>query len=61
MRRLILALLALLPLCAAATEESALTEAEWLEELPVVLAGSRLSQTVADSPVAISDIDRQMI
>ena len=61
MRRLILALLALLPLCAAATEESALTEAEWLEELPVVLAGSRLSQTVADSPVAISVIDRQMI
>ena len=61
MQRLLLALVALLPLCAAAADQTALTEAEWLDELPVVLAGSRLSQTVADSPVAISVIDRQMI
>ncbi len=62
MHRLLLGMAAMLPLCAAAVaEEGTLTEAEWLDELPVVLAGSRLDQTIADAPVAISVIDREMI
>lgn len=62
MLRLILAVAAMAPLTTAqGAVPAAVTEAGWLEELPVVLAGSRLNQTVADSPVAISVIDRAMI
>lgn len=46
---------------AALADDSVLTEGEWLEELPTVLSGSRLAQSAADSPVAITVIDRQMI
>lgn len=38
-----------------------MTEADWLYDLPVTLSASRLAHTVADSPVAISIIDREMI
>lgn len=51
-------LLAALP---AHADQGQLTEAEWFDDLPQVLAGSRLAQTVADAPVAISVIDREMI
>lgn len=44
-----------------AAYDQPLTEAQWLDDLPPVLAGSRLAQTVADAPVAISVIDREMI
>lgn len=46
---------------AVRADDSVLTEADWLQELPSVLAGSRLAQTIVDAPVAISVIDRQMI
>jgi iron complex outermembrane recepter protein len=45
-----------------ADEDTTLTEQDWLlDELPTVLSGSRLAQSVANSPVAVAVIDRQMI
>lgn len=45
-----------------AAERAAIpTEEDFFQELPVVLSGSRLKQTVAQSPVAVTVIDRQMI
>ena len=62
MLRLIITVAVAWPLATSAwATHPTVTESDWLEELPVVLAGSRLSQTVADSPVAISVIDRSMI
>ena len=61
MHRLLILAAAAWPLATVAAVPASVTESDWLEELPVVLAGSRLSQTVADSPVAISVIDRSMI
>ncbi|MDO9468389.1 MAG: TonB-dependent receptor [Thiobacillus sp.] len=40
---------------------SAVTEADFLDDLPVVLSVSRLSQPVHDAPAAVTVIDRDMI
>jgi iron complex outermembrane recepter protein len=40
---------------------SAITEAVFLDELPVVLSASRLSQPVHEAPAAVTVIDRDMI
>ncbi|PKO62647.1 MAG: TonB-dependent receptor, partial [Betaproteobacteria bacterium HGW-Betaproteobacteria-17] len=40
---------------------AAVTEADFLDELPVVLSVSRLSQPVLEAPAAVSVIDRDMI
>lgn len=45
------------PACAA----PAVTESDFLDELPVVLSASRLSQPLSDAPVAVTVIDREMI
>jgi iron complex outermembrane receptor protein len=47
-------------LCASA-QAAALNEADFLAEIPMVLTPSRLSQTQADSPSAVTVIDRDMI
>jgi iron complex outermembrane receptor protein len=41
--------------------EAALSEMDYLDELPVVLSVSRLSQPVSDAPAAVTVIDRDMI
>jgi iron complex outermembrane receptor protein len=41
--------------------QAALTEADFLDELPVVLSVSRLSQPVNEAPAAVTVIDRDMI
>ncbi len=48
------------PACADSAG-SAVTESDFLDELPVVLSASRLSQPVSDAPVAVTVIDREMI
>ncbi|MFP5419301.1 MAG: TonB-dependent receptor plug domain-containing protein [Gammaproteobacteria bacterium] len=40
---------------------AALTETDFLDELPVVLSVSRLSQPVSEAPAAVTVIDRSMI
>lgn len=47
----------------AVAEESAsgLSEADFLDELPVVLSATRLRQPLSEAPAAITVIDRQMI
>jgi iron complex outermembrane receptor protein len=40
---------------------AAVTEADFLDELPVVLSVSRLSQPVSEAPAAVTVIDRDMI
>jgi len=40
---------------------AALTEADFLDELPVVLSASRLSQSVSEAPAAVTIIDQDMI
>lgn len=40
---------------------AAVTETDFLEELPVVLSVSRLSQPVSEAPAAVTIIDRDMI
>jgi iron complex outermembrane receptor protein len=45
--------------CTAARAD--LSEADFLDELPVVLSVSRLSQPVSDAPAAVTVIDRGMI
>ncbi len=40
---------------------SAVTEADFLDDLPVVLSVSRLSQSVHEAPAAVTVIDRDMI
>lgn len=37
------------------------SEVDYLQHMPIVLSGSRLSQPLSDSPVAITLIDREMI
>lgn len=64
MRKIIFALFFLysLPLIAATdTESQSLTEENFFADLPVVLAPTRLAQPIAESPVAVTLIDRQMI
>jgi iron complex outermembrane receptor protein len=41
--------------------QAAITEADFLDELPVVLSVSRLSQPVSEAPAAVTVIDRDMI
>ncbi len=48
-------------LLCASVQAAALNEADFLAELPMVLTPSRLSQTLADSPSAVTVIDRDMI
>ena len=45
----------------AAQREEAVSEAYFFEELPVVLGATRLAQPLADSPTAMTVIDREMI
>ncbi len=40
---------------------AAVTESDFLDDLPVVLTASRIAQTPLDAPAAITVIDRQMI
>lgn len=47
-------------LCASA-QAAALSEADFLAELPLVLSPSRLHQSLADSPSAVTVIDQDMI
>ena len=59
-----LLLVALPPPCAGAGGVAAapvMTEADFLGDVPIVLSASRLSQPVAEAPVAVSVIDRDMI
>jgi iron complex outermembrane receptor protein len=46
---------------AAESEQTLLSEQEFLVELPVVLTASRLVQPLDESPAAVTIIDRQMI
>lgn len=46
---------------ASAGENSAFSERAYLDEMPVVLSVSRLSQRVDEAPAAVTVIDRQMI
>ncbi|MEQ1662721.1 MAG: TonB-dependent receptor plug domain-containing protein, partial [Thiobacillus sp.] len=48
-------------LLAAHAVQAAVTEADFLDDLPVVLSASRLSQPVSDAPAAVSVIDQDMI
>ncbi len=41
--------------------EAALSEMDYLDDLPVVLSVSRLSQPVSEAPAAVTVIDRDMI
>ncbi|WP_059424980.1 TonB-dependent siderophore receptor [Sulfuricella sp. T08] len=45
----------------SAGENSAFSESAYLDEMPVVLSVSRLSQRVDEAPAAVTVIDRQMI
>lgn len=40
---------------------AAVTESDFLDDLPVVLSASRLSQPVSEAPVAVTVIDQEMI
>jgi len=42
-------------------EKSALADSAYFEEFPVVLTASRLAQSLADAPSAVTVIDREMI
>lgn len=49
-------------ICIAAEEApAALTEADFLGEIPIALSASRLKQPMLDAPVSITVIDREMI
>lgn len=49
------------PLPAAATHASALSEADFLMEMPIVLSVSRLPQRLDETPGAVTILDRDMI
>lgn len=57
--QLMLAAASLLPVPALAAET--LTETDFFSEIPVVLSGTRLHQSLQDSPAAITVLDREMI
>jgi iron complex outermembrane receptor protein len=57
--QLVLAAACLLP--ANSLAEESLTEADFFSEIPVVLSGTRLHQSLHDSPAAITVLDREMI
>jgi iron complex outermembrane receptor protein len=48
-------------LACAQSARAAVTEADFLDELPVVLSVSRLSQPVNEAPAAVTVIDQEMI
>jgi iron complex outermembrane receptor protein len=50
-----------LALAGAAPAHAAITEADFLDDLPVVLSVSRLSQPVLEAPAAVTVIDQDMI
>lgn len=52
---------AALPLGLDAQSPDFLSEEAYLDELPMVLTGSRMRQTAGDSPVSVTIIDREMI
>ncbi len=43
------------------TASAEISEAEYFDEVPIVLFASRLSQSLADAPAAVTIIDRDMI
>lgn len=45
----------------ALATESGLSEADYLEDIPVVLSPTRLAQPVTEAPAAVTVIDREMI
>lgn len=53
--------LALAAFLASMPALGAISEADFLDELPVVLSASRLSQPVSEAPAAVTVIDRAMI
>ncbi|MBT9591788.1 MAG: TonB-dependent receptor [Thiobacillus sp.] len=61
-----ISLLAMMPLLGSAlampgSVQAAVTETDFLDELPVVLSVSRLSQPVSEAPAAVTIIDQDMI
>jgi iron complex outermembrane receptor protein len=52
---------ALLAVCAAGAAHADVSEADFLDDVPVVLSASRLSQPVSDAPASVSVIDQDMI
>ena len=48
-------------LACAQQARAAITEADFLEDMPVVLSASRLSQPVSEAPAAVTVIDQDMI
>jgi iron complex outermembrane receptor protein len=60
---LLLAILATLRVCSGARAETRPlpSEHDFLDELPLVLSASRLQQTLADAPGAVTVIDRELI
>ncbi|TXH73296.1 MAG: TonB-dependent receptor [Thiobacillus sp.] len=48
-------------LVSAQQARAAVTESDFLDDLPVVLSASRLSQPVSEAPVAVTVIDQEMI
>lgn len=57
----VMSLLAYQPLCHAETEAEAVSEHAYLQDFPVVLSASRLSQPLSEAPNAMTVIDRSMI
>lgn len=60
-RRLIAFLLPAIGIPVSGTSTAATSEAAYLDDLPVILSASRLSQAQADAPGAVTIIDRAMI
>ncbi|MBS1148015.1 MAG: hypothetical protein H6R08_2191, partial [Proteobacteria bacterium] len=48
-------------LAAPVQAQAEVSEADFLDEMPVVLSASRLSQPVTDAPTAVTIIDQDMI
>lgn len=61
MKRLGVAMLSGGVLCLASSAQAALSEADFLADLPVVLTVSRMSQPLQDSPASVTIIDQDMI
>ena len=57
----VLALIGSVAAPGAAAQTGQLSEQDFLEEIPRVISASRLPQAPADSPAAITVIDREMI
>jgi len=57
----IIVLVALLSIYSTASAATELTEEDFFEELPIILNASRLTQTLNESPVPVTIINRDMI